>query len=173
MMKLYRKLIPKIAKEMIETLRAENDVEIPEEKASEAELDLASVIVAYCNEEEDLNREARDSISRRGLSTDRFSMVKKGLASAKGHPVGEEGQEYIINQLLETLMHSPNIDEVYSEDHVMRKKLNMALKKYGDIDEVIDREAVAKLKHLSEGSPEWEIEYGKVVTQIKRTRGLI
>jgi hypothetical protein len=42
-----------------------------------------------------------------------------------------------------------------------------------DVDEDIDREARGRLKHLQEGTQAWDIEYSKVVEQIRRSRGLI
>jgi uncharacterized protein len=78
----------------------------------------------------------------------------------------------VINQMLEALMHSRNIEEVFAEDHEMRKKITEALRKYLGIDEEIDREARGRLKNLREGTAEWDVEYEKVVGQLKRARGL-
>ena len=69
-------------------------------------------------------------------------------------------------------MHSRNIEEVFAEDHEMRKKITDAMRKYLGIDEEIDREARGRLKNLREGSAEWDIEYEKIVGQLKRARGI-
>ena len=79
---------------------------------------------------------------------------------------------YVINQMLEGMMHSRNIEEVFAEDHEMRKKLQIAMFKFLGIDEQIDREARGRLKNLREGSAEWDVEYEKIVGQLKRARGL-
>jgi hypothetical protein len=42
-----------------------------------------------------------------------------------------------------------------------------------DLEEDIDREARGRLKHLQEGTGAFEIEYQKVLEQIRRARGLI
>ncbi len=42
-----------------------------------------------------------------------------------------------------------------------------------DVDEEIDREARARLKHLQEGTSAWEVEYHKTVELLRRSRGLI
>lgn len=171
-MRLYRKIIPKISKEIIASLRGDGDVEIDDQKVEEAELDIAAILVEYCNAEDRLNQETRDALSRRGLSPERFAQVKKGLAEARAHKTGEEGLEYVINQMLDGLMHSRNIDEVFAEDHEMRKKLHTVMAKYLGIDEEIDREARSRLKNLREGSAEWDVEYEKIIGQLKRARGL-
>ncbi|MEQ8274616.1 MAG: DUF507 family protein [Deltaproteobacteria bacterium] len=171
-MRLYRKIIPKMSKEIIATLRGDGDVEIDDQKLEEAELDVAAILVEYCNAEDRLNQETKDALTRRGLSAERFGQVKKGLAEARQHKTGEEGAEYVINQMLEALMHSRNIEEVFAEDHEMRKKITDTMRKYLGIDEEIDREARSRLKNLREGSAEWDIEYEKVVRQLKQARGI-
>ena len=171
-MRLYRKIIPKMSKEIISTLKNEGDVEIDDQKLEEAELDVAAILVEYCNAEDRLNQETKDTLTRRGLSAERFAQVKKGLAEARSHKTGEEGAEFVINQMLETLMHSRNIEEVFAEDHEMRKKITDAMRKYLGIDEEIDREARSRLKNLREGTGEWDIEYERIVGQLKRAKGL-
>jgi uncharacterized protein len=47
------------------------------------------------------------------------------------------------------------------------------MKKHLDVDDEIDREARARLKHLQEGTSAFDIEYNKTVEQIRRARGLI
>lgn len=171
-MRLYRKIIPKIAKEIVGNLKGDGDLEIDESKLEEAELDIAAILVEYCNAEDRLNQDTRDALSRRGLSPDRFAQVKKSLAEARKHKTGEEGLEYVINQMLEGMMHSRNVEEVFAEDHEMRKKIQHVMIKFLGIDEEIDREARSRLKNLREGSAEWDIEYEKIIGQLKRARGL-
>lgn len=171
-MRIYRKIIPKVSKEIISVLRGDGDLEVDDPKLEEAELDVAAILVEYCNAEDRLNQETRDTLARRGLSPERFSQVKKGLAEARKHKTGEEGLEYVINQMLEALMHSRNVDEIFAEDHEMRRKMHTSLVKYLGIDEELDREARGRLKNLREGSSEWDVEYEKVVGQLKRARGL-
>jgi hypothetical protein len=171
-MRLYRKIIPKMSKEIIAALRTGGDVEIDDTKLEEAELDVAAILVEYCNAEDRLNQETKEALTRRGMSPDRFAQVKKNLAENRGHKTGDEGAEYVINQILEALMHSRNIEEVFAEDHEMRRKITDSLKKYHGIDEEIDREVRGRLRNLREGSAEWDIEYEKLVGQAKRARGL-
>lgn len=161
-----------MSKEIISTLRSDGDLEIEDQKLEEAELDIAAILVEYCNAEDRLNQETRDTLSRRGLSAERFSQVKKGLADARQHKTGEEGLEFVINQMIEAMMQSRNIEEVFAEDHEIRRKIQLTLIKYLGIDEEIDREARGRLKNMREGSAEWDIEYEKVVGQLKRARGI-
>ena len=75
--------------------------------------------------------------------------------------------------MIEFLLISRNVEEVYSEDHSLRKKVFQIFKKHLDVDDEIDREARARLKHLQEGTGAWDIEYQKTVELLRRSRGLI
>jgi hypothetical protein len=172
-MRLYRKVIPKIAREIVRTLNAKKEVEVEDGKMDEAELDLAAILVEYMNEEERIVNEAKETMARRGLSYDRFAQVKKSLAEARGFKMGEEALEYLLGQLLEALFSSRNIAEIYAEDHDMRRFMREVIDKYTAVDEELDREARNRLKNIREGTPEWEIEYPRVVAHLKRQKGLI
>ena len=41
-----------------------------------------------------------------------------------------------------------------------------------EIEDEIDQEARAKIKNLQEGTRDWEIEYAKAMSQVKKRRGL-
>jgi hypothetical protein len=47
------------------------------------------------------------------------------------------------------------------------------MKKHLDVDDQIDQEARGRLKHLQEGTTAFEVEYNKMIEQIRRARGLI
>lgn len=171
-MHLYRKIIPKIARDVIRTLDAKKFVEIEDGKSDEAELDLAAVMVEYLNLEDRINKEARETLSRRGLNQDRFPQVRKSLAELRGVKIGDEGIENVLAQLLEALFASKNIAEVFADDGELRKLIKETMTRYLMISEDIDKEARARLKNIREGSPEWEIEYPRVVAQLKQHRGV-
>jgi hypothetical protein len=79
----------------------------------------------------------------------------------------------VIGQMLEFLLISRNIEEVFSDDPPLRRKIFVIMKKHLDIDEEVDREVRSRIKHLQEGTPAWDIEYQKVLEQIRRAKGLI
>jgi hypothetical protein len=95
------------------------------------------------------------------------------MADVRGFKMGDEGIEYVINQMIEFLLISRNIEEVYAADNVLRQKIFAIMKKHLDVDEEIDREARTRLKHLQEGTSAFDIEYNKTIDQIRRARGLI
>lgn len=171
-MQLYRKIIPKIARDTIRVLGAQKLIEVDDGKHDEAELDLAAVMVAYLNAEDRINREARDFLARRGLASDRFAQAKKSVAQMHGLKVGDDGLDYILEQICEALFASKNISEIFAEDAELRKNIREIMDRYLSISENLDAEARRRLKNLREGSPEWDIEYSRMVMQLKRQKGL-
>lgn len=171
-MRLYRKIIPKIAREIVRTFHSKNEIEVEDGRMDEAELDLAAVMVEYMNEEERIIAETKETMARRGFSQERFTQVKKSLAEARGFKLGDDGIEFVLDQMLEALFSSKNIAEVYSEDKELRLFMKTVFEKYTGVDEELDKEARNRLKNLREGTPEWEIEYPRVVAALKRQKGL-
>ena len=75
-------------------------------------------------------------------------------------------------EILEILMHSANVDEIFSEDVVLRRKMAPVLKSHMAVDEEVEREVRGKLKHVEEGTRTWEVEYARVMEEIRRRKGL-
>lgn len=172
-MRLYPKLVPIIAREVIERLKTEGDLEVEAIRMADAELDMSAIMREYLANEERVNQATREALERRGYDHSKFNQVKREMADVRGFKLGEDGIEFVINQMLEFLLVSRNVEEVFSEDEAMRKKIFQIMKKHLDIDEDIDREARTRLKHLQEGTGAFEIEYQKTLEQIRRARGLI
>src|SRR5437588_6464261 len=172
-MRLYPKVIPIIAREAVQKLMQDGDVEVEAMRVADAEMDLSAIMREYLTNEERVNQATREALERRGYDYSKFSQVKREMADVRGFKMGDEGVDYIINQMIEFLLISRNVEEVFAEDHQIRKKIYQVFKKHLDVDEDIDREARARLKHLAEGPQAWEVEYQKTVEQIRRNKGLI
>ena len=172
-MRLYSKVIPQIAREIIQTLMNDSDVEVEPLRIADAEMDMAAIMREYLANEERVNQATREALERRGYDHSKFNQVKREMADVRGFKMGDEGIEYVIGQMLEFLLISRNIEEVFSDDPPLRKKIFTVMKKFLDVDEDIDREARSRIRHLQEGTPAWDVEYQKVVEQIRRAKGLI
>lgn len=172
-MRLYRKIIPKIAQEIITTLDKNKLIEVESDVKVEAELDLAAVMVEYMNSLEQIDHEARDLAKRRGIGHERMHQVRTAVADSKKIKIGDEGIEFVLEQLLEALMASKNIEEVFADDKELRKTINEIFHKFASVDEEIDKEVRRRIRNHREGTPEWDIDYGRLVAQIKRQKGLI
>ncbi len=172
-MRLYPKLVPIIAREVIQRLTSDGDLEVEPIRVADAELDMSAIMREYLANEERVNQATREALERRGYDFSKFNQVKREMADVRGFKLGDEGIEFLINQMLEFLLISRNVEEVFSDDNAMRPKILQVMRKHLDVDDEIDREARGRLKHLQEGTSAFEIEYQKVLEQIRRARGLI
>src|SRR5437667_11761953 len=158
-MKLYPKIIPAIARDVIAALMTEGDIEVETRRAADAEMDMAAILKEYLASEARVNPATREALERRGYDHSRFNQVKREMADVRGFKMGDEGIDYIINQMIEFLLISRNVEEVYAEDHQIRKKIYQVFKKHLDVDEDIDRDARARLKHLRQDTQAWDHDY--------------
>jgi hypothetical protein len=172
-MRLYPKVIPTIAREVVSTLMQDGDVEVETLRIADAEMDMAAIMKEYLAAEERVNAATREALERRGYDHSRFNAVKREMADVRGFKMGDEGIEHVIGQMIEFLLISRNVEEVFTEDNLLRRKISTIFKKHLDVDDEIDREARARLKHLQEGTSAFDIEYQKTVELLRRSRGLI
>jgi hypothetical protein len=172
-MRIYPKVIPIISREIVQKLTGDGDIEVEPMRIADAEMDMSAIMREYLANEERVNQATREALERRGYDASKFNQVKREMADVRGFKMGEEGIEYVINQMIEFLLVSRNVEEVYAPDNILRQKIHQVMKKHLDVDEEIDKEARARLKHLQEGTSAFDIEYNKTVDQIRRARGLI
>jgi uncharacterized protein len=169
-MKLYSGKIDSLATEIISRLVTDGDIEVSDR--TEAEQDAASVLKEYLRVDRELTERAKDIMEIRGLPYSHFGRIKRGLADEKEFGLGEEGVTWILNQLLETFMQSKHIEEIFAEDTAMRRKLKDIVKKHMMVDEELDKEVRQRIRNLEEGTQTWEIEYNRVLEQMKQKFGI-
>ena len=165
-----------VAREMLQLLQADGQIESTMPR--EVQLDLEAVLNQYISTETELMSRARQTLDSRGLSNRDFGRVLKTLADQKGVKIGEEAMDYVLEQLLEMLLNSSNVDEIYAEDHDLRRILRIPLRKLEDVEAKKEEQAALKSAkksaHTSAPAPElpaWQIEYNKMMEDIRRRRG--
>jgi hypothetical protein len=171
--KLYTKTIPSISRDILHELLDNQDIEVEEENLMAARADFEAILIEYSRAERDLADVAKDVMAARGWSNTKFSEAKRIAAQTRKLPLGEEALDYVINQMLEFMLISPHFDEVYAEDHVMRKRIVDVLRRYLKLNQDLDAEVRNRLKHLQEGTRDWEIAYRKTLEEVQRAKGLI
>jgi hypothetical protein len=169
-MRLYSGKVGTIASEIVRTLTEAGDIET--ERKNEVQLDIESVLNSYLKTEKEAADKAKDLMQSRGLGTTEFARMKKLAAEQKGIKVGDETIDYLLDQILEILMHSSNVDEIFSEDVELRRKMAPILKRHMAVEEELEKEVRGKLKHVEEGTRTWEVEYARMMEEIKRRKGL-
>jgi hypothetical protein len=169
-MRLYSAKIPKLAHEMVASLVDSGDIEVSSPK--EVQLDVEAVLQQYAKDEQEVGERAKDVMAQRGLPQTELGRIRKLLADERKIKIGDDAIDYVLDQLIEMLMHSTNVEEIFSEDHVLRRKLREPLRKLDSEDEKLEAEVRAQLRHVQEGSSKWEVEYRRMMEEIKRRKGL-
>ena len=169
-MRLYSGKIGPIVDDMVRELTAQEDIEV--EDVAEVRLDLEAVLKEYVRRERQMIDEAKDRMEREGLGYSKLGRMRQRLAKEMGFPQQDEVLPYLIDQLLNMLFHSSNVIEIYADDVTLRKKMTPILHRHMEVETGLDAEVRSKIKNLQEGTSAFEVEYAKVMDQIKHKRGL-
>jgi hypothetical protein len=169
-MRLYSGKVSPIATEVVRTLLAGSDIEA--EHPKEVESDVASILNQYLADERDVNERAKDIMERTGKAQSEFQRLRTLAADEKGIKLGDDALDYLLDQVVEMLMHSNHVEEVYSADVELRRKMAPIFKKHMAVDATLDGEVRAQLRHIREGTRDWEVEYSRVLEQVRRRKGL-
>jgi hypothetical protein len=169
-MKLYTSKVPTIADDVIRELVRGELIEV--ESESEARLDVESVLKQYLRTEREVVDEAKNRLEQRGGSYGELGRIKAQVARERGMPSMEDALPFILDQILNILFHSNNVAEVFGDDTQLRTVITPILKRNLAAEDGIDEEGRARIKNLQEGTATFEVEYSKVMADIKRKRGL-
>jgi hypothetical protein len=171
-MKLYNSRIPAIASEIVEALAAEGDIEVLPEQRNEVTLDVEAILKEYTRVDREITDRARDTIASKNLPYNRLQEIKKQHAEKRGFGLGDDAVDYITNQVIEMLFHTAHVEEVYSEDHELRRKMRPVLRRHMAVDTELDLEVRGRIKNLQEGTSTWENEYQRVMEEIRHSKKL-
>ncbi len=169
-MRIHQPKIPQLAREILDALVSNKDIETGSNE--EVRRDIESVLAQFAREEQAVSEKARDLQAARSLPPSEVSRMRKLLATERGIKVGDEAIDYLLDQLIEILMHSPHVEEVWAEDLVLRRRMRDPLRRHAAMDEQIQQEVRAQLKHVKEGGAVWEVEYQRMMEEIRRRKGL-
>ena len=169
-MRLYSGKIGPIVDDLVRELTAQNDIEVEDD--GEVRMDLEAVLKEFVRRERQLIDESKDRMQREGLGYSKLGKMRQRVAKELGFPQQDETLPYLIEQLLNMLFHSNNVAEIYADDATLRKKMTPILRRHMEVESGLDAEVRSKIKNLQEGTAAFEVEYAKVMDQIKHKRGL-
>jgi len=169
-MRLYRGKIEPIAEEVVRVLRESEAVEF--ENETEAKADIESVLKEYLRLDKEVVEEAKNRMESRGLGYSQLGKTKSQVSKERGIPGQDEVLPYLLEQLINILLHSNNVAEIFVEDVEIRKKVAPILRKHMDVETDLDREVRSKIKNLQDGTSDFEVEYARVMESIKQKRRL-
>lgn len=169
-MRLYAAKVNPIAQDVVRALVSGNDIETEDQK--EVVADVEAVLKSYLETERVVDEKTRELLQRTGRGTTEFSRVRQQIAEHHGIKVGDETLDYLLDQVVEMLMHSNHVEEVFATDVELRRKMAPTFKRYMAADDELETEVRAQLRHVKEGTAQWDIEYGRALESVKRRRGL-
>lgn len=169
-MRLFSGRVTPIATEVVRVLTAAGDIEA--ESPPEVVKDVEAVLRTYLTTEKDVNDRAKELLERTNRPQSEYGRVRASIADTKGIKVGDEMLDYLLDQVVQIFHHSANVDEIFVEDVELRRKMAQVFKKHLAQDSELDGEVRAQLRHLDEGSRAWDVEYARVLEQVKRKKGL-
>lgn len=169
-MRLYHGKIAGLTDELVRTLIEAKDIDA--ESPEEVRLDLEAILKEYLRQERDVVEEAKSRMEIRGLPYSQLGKMKSMVARERQVPIGEDMLPYLLDQALTMLFHSQNVDEIYAEDVVLRKRMTAVMRRHLDVEGELDREVRSKIKNLQEGTATFEIEYARKMDELKRKKRL-
>lgn len=169
-MRLFSGKITPIASDVVKTLLAAKVIET--ESPREVEADVAAVLNSYLRSEQEVNDAAKDYMQRNNAPQSEFTRMKRLFSDQKGIKSGDETLDYLLDQVVEMFEHSANVDEIFVENVELRRKMAPIFKRHMGQDDALDAEVRAQLRHVKEGTRDWDVEYGRMVEIVKRKKGL-
>ena len=172
-MKLYRARIPEIASAVMNALIQDEHIEVAAANRPEAELDLVAIMEEYLRRDMDLRESVRESMSRNSIPYDKYGQIRGRLATERNHPTGDDVERFLARQFTENFMITRFVDEVFSDDTVIYKRILEVLREHHVDERAIRDEARDKVKNIAEGTVEFEIALSNAIKEVKKRHGLL
>jgi hypothetical protein len=135
-MRLYPKVIPVISRDALKLLMLHGDVEVEPLRVADVEMDLTAIVREYLTNEDRVNQATREALECRGFDYSKFNQVKREMADVRGFKMGDEGIQYIAEQMADFLLVNRNVEEVFASDDVLRQRILAVLARHlgsGDV----------------------------------------
>ena len=169
-MKLMSGKVPALAHDLVDALVTSQTIEVLPDEVKEVEMDIESVLREYIRADREITDRARDVIAQQKRDYTELNKVKSQLARERNFGIGETMIEYLNAQLIEALIHSRHVEEVFGEDNELVVQMTPVLRKYLAADEELDGEVRRRIKNLQEGSVAWDVQYRKVLEELRKSK---
>ena len=171
-MRIPTSKVATLAQQMVTPLVNDGDIET--DAPAEVVKDVESVLNQYIRDEQEITERARDLLHSRRLPPGQLGKMKRLVSDERKIGIGDDAIDYILDQLVEFLMHSHNVEEIFAEDVVLRRKLREPMRRLVREQQALDVEVEKQLRHVKaeEGSAMWDVEYRRMMEEIRRRKGL-
>ncbi|MBP7125371.1 DUF507 family protein [Myxococcota bacterium] len=171
-MKLMSGKVAALAHDLVSALIASGSIEVRPDELKEVEMDLESVFREYIRLDREITDRARDVIATQKRDHTELHKVKAQIARERNFAVGEGMLEYLTAQIIETLIHSRHVEEVFGADNDLVVQMTPVLRKHLAADEELDGEVRKRIRNLTEGTLAWDVQYRKVMEELRKSRRL-
>ena len=165
---LTRAKLPALSSAIVKALVDEELIET--ENPPGVQADLQAVLEQYVRDEHEISTKARDLATARGVAPADATRIRKDLARQAGVGIGDDAIDYLLTQFVEMLMHSGSVEEIFAQDHELKLAMRTPLRKEQAAAEQMEDVVRKRLKHVEEGTSQWEIEYARMREEVSRRR---
>ncbi|MEM9192834.1 MAG: DUF507 family protein [Myxococcota bacterium] len=137
-MRLFSGKVSIIAEEVVRELLQGDSIEAISQE--EVKLDIEAVLKEYLRLDRDILEEAKNRMEIRGLGYSNLGRVKSQVSKERGAPPPDEILPYLLDQILNMLFHSNNVEEIFAEDIELRKTITPVLRRHMDVEGELDKE---------------------------------
>jgi hypothetical protein len=169
-MKLLSGKVPALAHDLVGALRTAELIEVADDEISEVEMDVESVLREYIRKDKEITDRARDVIASQKRDYTELNKIKAQIAREAGFGIGETMTEYLNGQLIEALLHSRHVEEVFGLDNELNVVMTPVLRKHLAADEELDAEVRRRIRNFQEGTVAFDVQYRKVQEELRRTK---
>ena len=170
-MRLFGSKIQTLTTDLVNSLIQKELIEVERSNVTEVELDIQSVLKEYLRTERAITEEAKDMAHSRGLDYSAHQKIKRQLAERRKFGLYEDSVGYIAQQIIETLLHTRHVEEIFCTDNELRAAISPILKKHMSDTDGLDQEVRKRIRNLQEGTADWEIRYAQTMERLKQARG--
>jgi hypothetical protein len=135
---------------------------VPTTMVDELRKDISGVLFNYLNTDQRLHSQARDQVEREGVDHSEIYNRKRALAKREDFGLGEEAPSFIITQLIEALLHSSSVEEIYASDLDLRAALLPELREAMSNQRNVSHEMAQRVRQINQISEQWEDFYALV-----------
>ncbi len=165
---LTRAKLPGLSTALVKALVDEKLIETEAPQGVQA--DLLAVLEQYVRDEHEISTKARDLAAGRNAPPTEVTRIRKELARQQGVGIGDDTIDYLLAQFVEMLMHSGSVEEIFAQDHELKLAMRTPLRREQASADQMEEVVRKRLKHVEEGSSQWEIEYQRMREEVTRRR---
>lgn len=162
-MYFQKEIIANISKNIIFSIINNKFLDILPSKIKNAEMDIAFILLCIWKNNREIDYNTEDLIRSKKINNKYFSQIRHNILTTW---MDGENKDVIYNitaQILNILLKSCNIDEIYVDNNILQNKINKILIENLLITSEVNRIVTNKLTGYKKGTSEWEIIYSRLV----------